>query len=249
MGDTEILLRFIIGFGITLVFGAIAFIREMVDDTGFLTGIILFTVTYVFMDWKGYFIVAVFFIITGIAIEAESKDKAAKGEFELYKAKRPIDKVLGRCLAPALFAALFFVTDKFEFQLAFVASYAASAFDTVSTKFGQLLSKEAVSVMGFKRVHRRTPGGISWQGSIFGILAAVTIAAAAFFIGLLRRWDVLTVIISACIGSYIDSVLNAYSFQKRQIQNEFINFFSSMVGGIAAVLIWWLCNIIFGVKL
>lgn len=248
MGDTGILLRFIIGFSITLVFGAIAFIREMVDDTGFLTGIVLFTVTYVFMDWRGYFIVAVFFVITGIAIEAESKDKAAKGEFELYKAKRPIDKVLGRCLAPALFAALFFVTDKFEFQLAFVASYAASAFDTVSTKFGQLLSREAVSVIGFKKVHRRTPGAISWQGSVFGVLAAATIAAAAFFIGLVRRWDLLTLIISACIGSCIDSILNAYSFQKRQIQNEFINFFSSMAAGVAAILIWWTFYMIFGIK-
>lgn len=245
MGDVGILLRFLIGFGIALVFGAIAFMREMVDDTGFLTGIILFTVTYVFMDWRGYFIVAVFFVITGLAIEAESKDRAAKGEFELYKAKRSMGKVLGRCLAPALLAALFFITGRVEFQLAFAASYAASAFDTVSTKFGQLLSKEAILITNFKKAHRRTPGAISWQGTAFGALAAVIIGVAAFFVGLIKLGDLLVVLVSAGAGSYIDSFLNAYSYQKRPIPNEFINFFSSMAAGVVATLIFWMLKVIF----
>lgn len=245
MGDVGILLRFLIGFGITLLFGAVAFMREMVDDTGFLTGIILFTVTYVFMDWRGYFIVAVFFVITGLAIEAESKDKAARGDFELYKAKRSVEKVLGRCLAPALLAALFFITGRFEFQLAFVASYAASAFDTVSTKFGQLLSKEAALIIGFKKVHRRTPGAISWQGTVFGAIAAIMIGAAAFFAGLIKIADLFVVVISAGIGSYIDSFLNAYSYQKRAVPNEFINFFSSMAAGVVAALIFWMVKVVF----
>ncbi len=248
MGDVAILLRFLIGFGITLLFGTIAFMREMVNDTGFVTGIVLFTLTYVFMDWKGYLIAAVFFIITGLAIEAENKDKAAKGSFELHKAKRSIERVLGRCLAPALLATLFFITGRFEFRLAFVASYAASAFDTVSTKFGQLLSKEAILIIGFKKVHRRTPGAISWQGTAFGALAAVIIGVVAFVIGLIKLVDLPVVLISAGIGSYVDSFLNAYACQKRQIPNEFINFFSSMVAGLIAAWACWMLNILFGVN-
>lgn len=248
MGDTTILVRFLVGFCVTILFGVVAFMREMVDDTGFFAGIVLFTVTYVFMDWRGYAIVAVFFMITGLAIEAESKDKAAKGEFELYKAKRSMEKVMGRCLAPALLAALFFITGRFEFQLAFVASYAASAFDTGSTKFGQLFSKEAVLITSFKKVHRRTPGAISWQGTASGGLAAIAIGGAAFAISLIRLQDLAIVLISAGMGSYVDSFLNAYSYQKKPIPNEFINFFSSMMAGLAAALACWMMNVIFGVK-
>jgi uncharacterized protein (TIGR00297 family) len=198
------------------------------------------------MDWKGYIVVAIFFLITGLAIELENRDKANRGDFELYKAKKSTDKVLGRCLAPALLAVLFFVTERFEFQLGFVAAYAASAFDTISTKLGQLLSKEAVLITDFKTVHRRTPGAISWQGTFLGLIAAFALGVAAFAIGLVKFTDMVIIIISAGIGSSLDSVLNAYSYQKRQIPNEVINFFSSMSAGLVAALLYWIFAILFG---
>jgi|GEM_PF-6593031 uncharacterized protein (TIGR00297 family) len=237
-----IIVKVLIGFVITLLFGIIAFVKEMVDDTGFVTGVILFTFTYVFLDWQAYVIVIIFFLISGISINIENKYKAEKGEFELYKAKRNIQRVSGRCLAGAIFGLLFFATSRPEFQLAFVASYAESAFDTVSTKLGKLLSREAWLITNFKAVHRGTPGAISWQGTLCGILAALILGISAFVVRLINLPDLFVAILAALLGSAMDSFLNTLSYQKRPIPNEFINFFSSMAAGIAA------CYMTFGVK-
>jgi len=239
----SMIIKILVGFVITLFFGIIAFMKEMVDDTGFITGVILFTFTYVFLDWQAYVIVILFFLISGISIEIENKDKAEKGAFELYKAKRTIQRVLGRCLAGAIFGALFFMTNRPEFQLAFVASYAESAFDTVSTKLGKLLSRDACLITNFKIVHRGTPGAVSWQGTLYGILAALVLGIPAFVVGLIKIHNLFAVILAAFLGSTIDSFLNTLSYQKKSIPNEFINFFSSMTAGIAAIVLWWLCYI------
>jgi uncharacterized protein (TIGR00297 family) len=239
-----LLTRLLIGFAINLLFGIIAFTREMVDDAGFFAGIILFTFTYAFMDWRGYLMVAVFFFITGLSIEIENKDKADRGNFELYKAKKSVDKVLGRCLAGGVFAVLFFMTRWSGFKQAFVASYAASVFDAVSTKLGQKISKEAVLVSNFQKVRHGTPGAVSWQGSLLGAAAAVILCAVAFVVGLIRYANFPLVLISSAIGAYMDSCLNAYSFHKRRVPNELINFLSSFSAGAVCVVVWWFLAVV-----
>lgn len=244
--DTTILVRLLIGFGINLVFGIVAFMREMVDDTGFFGGVILFTSIYVFLNWQAYLIVVVFFLITGISIDIENRDKSKKGNFELYKAKRSLNRVLGRSLAGAIFAGLFFVTGRPEFKLAFVASYAEAAFDTVTTKIGKLLSKEALLITDFKMVDRGTPGAVSLAGTFFGLFAALILSIAAFFTTLISLPQISVVVTAAFFGSMIDSFLNAYSYQKRHIPNELINFFASMSAGIIAVWINWILTVVCG---
>ncbi|MDD5449346.1 MAG: DUF92 domain-containing protein [Candidatus Omnitrophica bacterium] len=238
--DVSVLYRLLIGFVINVIIGIIAFMREMVDDTGFFAGVILFTCIYVFLDWQAYVIVAVFFFITGVSIDIENKDKAEKGEFELYKAKRPIDRVLGRSLAGAIFAGLFFMTAKTEFKLAFIATYAEAAFDAIATKIGKLLSKEAMLITDFKRVHRGTPGAISRQGTLAGLLAAAILAIAGFFTKMVLLPQVFIILIAAFFGSMLDSYLNAYSYQKNRIHNEMINFISSAAAGLLCIVIDWI---------
>ncbi|MBI4335840.1 MAG: DUF92 domain-containing protein [Candidatus Omnitrophica bacterium] len=243
-----ILLRLVVGFGINLMFGIVAFMREMVDDTGFIAGVTIFTLVYVFLDWQAYVIIALFFVITGVCIEIENTDKANKGGFELYKAKRTISRVMGRSLAGVLFAGLFFVTGRPEFKLAFAAAYAESVFDTVSTKLGKLFSASAVLITNFKKVHRGTPGAVSWQGTVSGILAALILSGSAFVIRLIKGPDVFIVLAGAFIGVMVDSFLNAYSYQKKRVPNEIINLSSSVFAGLACVWIKWLLGIFFGVN-
>lgn len=250
--ETLMLQRLLIGFSVNLIFGIIAFMTEMVDDMGFFGGVVIFTLLYVFLDWQGYVIILAFFSITGLAIQLENKEKAEKGEFELYKAKRPIERVLGRSLAGVIFGAMFFVTNRPEYKFAFVASYATEIFDTVSTKLGKILSKEAVLITNFKKVRHGTPGGISIQGTIFGLISALLVSAAGFITQLLTTFEqLLIVLMGAFIGSTIDSYLNAYSHQnqKRHVPNEFINFFSSMSAGIACIWIQWIFNTVLGVRM
>lgn len=240
MQDVAVLYRLLIGFVINVIIGIIAFMREMVDDTGFFAGIILFTCIYVFLDWQAYVIVAVFFSITGLSIDIENMDKAEKGEFELYKAKRTVDRVLGRSLAGAIFAGLFFLTSRPEFKLAFVATYAEAAFDTVATKIGKLLSKDAILITDFKMVHRGTPGALSRTGTLAGLLAATILGVAGFFTNLVLFPQVFMVLIGAFSGSMLDSVLNAFSYQKKRVPNEVINFSSSAAAGIISMGLNWI---------
>lgn len=240
----EVLIRLTIGFGLNLLIGTIAFLREMIDDTGFLGGVVIFTLIYVFLGWEAYFVIIVFFLINGAVISLENKDKANKGEFELYKAKRPIGRVLGRSLAGAIFAGLFFLTDRQEFKFAFVASYAEAIFDTVSTKLGKFFSREAVLITDFRKiVHRGTPGAISWQGTLLGIVAALLVSAAGIPVKLIQFNELLIVLFAAFLGGICDSVLSALAYSKRYIPNEVINFSSSMAAGFICIFLIWLVGI------
>jgi len=229
-----------------LVFGVIAFVTEMVNDTGFFAGVAMFTAVYVFMDWQAYVIIITFFFITGIAINIENRYKSNRGEFELYKAKRPIGRVLGRSLAGTIFAGLFFLTDSQAFKLAFMASYAAAIADTVATKLGKYLSKKPVFIMDLKTVPHGTGGAISLQGTLCGIVAAFLISVVGLLTGLINLHELFIVLIAAFIGMIVDSFLNAVSYQKRYIPNEFINFFSSTFAGLICIWIQWTLNLAFG---
>ena len=241
--------RLLIGFALNLVFGTIAFVREMVDDTGFFAGIVIFTLIYVFLDWQGYAIILAFFAMTGAAITAENKDKADKGEFELYKAKRPVERVLGRSLAGTIFAAIFFLTDKSEWKFAFIASYAESIFDTISAKLGMRLNKNAISITNFKITRHGTPGAISWQGTLLGLLAALVLSIIGFIIGMITFNVVLIILIASTAGAFVDSLLNAFSYQKKRMPNELINFLGSLSAGIICLLLYWFLQLGLGIKL
>lgn len=247
--ESTMLARLLIGFVINIAFGIIAFMKEMVDDTGFFAGVLLFTLIYTFLDWQGYVIIAVFFLITGLAIDIENRDKANKGSFELYKAKRPMNRVLGRSLAGAIFACLFFFTDRAEFKLAFVASYAEAIFDTVSTKLGKLLNKTARLITNFKIVPHGTAGAISAQGTLLGALAAFIIGLAGFFTQLIEFNELLIIVIAAFFGSAVDSFLNLFSVKKRHMPNEFINFFSSTMAGLICIWIFWILTTILRINI
>ncbi len=243
-----IIIRLLIGFVINLMFGMIAFMREMVDDTGLFAGVLMFTLVYVFMDWQGYVIVMIFFILTGAAINIENKDKANKGHFELYKAKRSLNRVLGRSLAGAVFAGMFFLTNRPEYKIAFVASYAESMFDTISTKMGKLIKYKTLLITTLKPVNPGTRGGVSLPGILFGLVGAIVIGAAGTLVRLIEPAALSIVIIGTSTGVFTDSFLNAVGYQKKRLPKEVINFFSSIIAGIICILIFWLCAPAFGVK-
>lgn len=241
-----VLQRLLIGFGVTLVFGIVAFMTEMVDDMGFFAGVIIFSLIYVFLDWQSYAIIVAFFGMTGLAINIENREKAKKGEFELYKAKRPIERVLGRSLGGVIFAALFFITSQDEFKLAFVASYAEAIFDTVSTKLGKLLSKKARVITTFKVVHHGSPGGVSVPGTILGSMAAFALGSVGLVTRLVEFNDIIIITIAAFMGSLVDSYLNAVSSRERRIPNEFINFSGSIAAGIICIVLKFAIQVLTG---
>ncbi|NQU73604.1 MAG: DUF92 domain-containing protein [Candidatus Omnitrophica bacterium] len=237
-GTMDIMLqRLLIGFAATLVFGIIAFSTEMVDDSGFFTGVLLFTSVYVFLDWQAYVIIVPFFFMTGNAINAENRYKRDRGEFELYKAKRPAARVLGRSLAGTIFAGAFFMTEEGVFKVAFVAAYSEAIWDTVSTKLGQLLNKKAVNIMTFQTVPHGTAGGISHHGTLCGAAAALVLGLAGALTGLIKFHELLIVMAGALAGMLFDSFLNAFSHQKKHIPNELINFLGSASAGLICILL------------
>lgn len=234
-----ILQRLIIGFIINLLFGIVAFMREMVNDTGFLTGVVVFTLSYVFLDWMAYPIIIVFFAINSVIITLENRHRARSGAFELYKAKRSSSRVLGRSLAGTIFAGLFFLKNMPEYKLAFVASYAQAIFDSVSSKMGKMYCKTAWSILTFRKVRSGMPGGITAVGILFGLLATGLLCIVGALIKLIELKIVWVVLVSALIGDIFDSILNAISYRREYLHNEFINFFSSMMAGVICVLLGW----------
>ncbi|MCX5715990.1 MAG: DUF92 domain-containing protein [Candidatus Omnitrophica bacterium] len=235
----SLLVRFIVGFILNLAIGTYAFTQQMIDDAAFLGGVVLFTLVFVCLNWQAYIIIIAFFVINGFVLEQESKYKSQRGEFALFKAKRPLKRVLGRSLPGAVFAVLFFLTGRDDFRIAFVASYAAAVFDAVSTKMGQIFSRVAVTITGLKKVKHGTPGAVSLQGTLAGLAAALIVSIVAIPVRFINFYELGIIVFAALISGFIDSFLSAYSHQNRRIPNEFINFFSSMSAGLICIFAVW----------
>ena len=123
--------------------------------------------------------------------------------------------------------------------IAAAAALAEAAADTVSSEFGQAVSSRAYLVTNFRLVAVGTDGGISWQGTIAGAVAAVLVAGVCALSGMIElRW-VLATAGAGTLGMFVDSFLGASLERRGLIGNDAVNFTSTAVAAFFALFLYW----------
>ena len=122
--------------------------------------------------------------------------------------------------------------------LAVIASLAEAAADTVSSEIGQVLGGTPRLLTTFARVEAGTDGGMTITGSGAGILAAVIVASVGVWssgVSLADR-EGQTLLglatMGAVFGLLFDSLLGATFERKRWLNNDAVNFLSTLSAAI-----------------
>jgi len=152
---------------------------------------------------------------------------------------RSVSQVLANISAASAMAALAIVAEHPEgWLIAATAALAEAAADTASSEFGQAVSRRAYLITDFRQVPIGTDGGISVWGTLAGAVAALVVAAVATLTRAIPSHWMLPVTAIAVLGMFVDSVLGAWFERRELLNNDAVNFTSTAVSALLAVLLY-----------
>lgn len=228
----------LIGFGITFVFGFLAFIMKLVSKTGFIAGVIAGTIIYVFAGWMGFVLLALFFTIASGLTKFGYKTKESRGLAQEEGGARGTKHVAANVSLPIILAViLFFSWYNPVFAVAFAAALATALSDTSSSEFGQLYGKNTFMITTFRKVPPGTDGAVSVEGTLAGLVGPFIIGAAAYFTGFTPTiWAIFIIGFAGFFGNLVESYMNALVKNKAAADNELMNFLNTVTGAGLAIL-------------
>lgn len=128
-----------------------------------------------------------------------------------------------------------------------IAALAEAAADTVSSEIGQVFGGLPRSITTFRRVEPGTDGGITLLGTLSGVLAAAIVAAVAVWgtgswsIHSEDGWLVFGIgSLGGVCGLLFDSVLGDLIERRGWLNNDAVNFSSTLAAVFASLLFWML---------
>ncbi len=128
----------------------------------------------------------------------------------------------------------------FPMRVALLACLAEATADTVSSEIGAAFGGRPFLITTFRRVEPGTDGAVSLLGTVAGCLGAgFVVALGMWSMGLPLR-EGLTAFVGGIAGLMFDSFLGATVERRGWLGNDWVNFLSTIAGGVVA---WWLASI------
>lgn len=147
-------------------------------------------------------------------------------------------------LGPAIIAAAVLAISRFlvlpvdfgetPMRIALAAALAEAAADTLSSEIGEVLGGEPRLITTLRRVPAGTDGAVSLDGTIAGLAAAGIVATVASITFGLTAPQGLAVALAAVAGLFIDTLLGALIERRGWLNNDAVNFLSSLAAAIIA---------------
>jgi uncharacterized protein (TIGR00297 family) len=175
------------------------------------------------------------FVMTWTATRFGHSRKQQLGTAE--KGGRTASQVLANLGVATAAAILFAIYGKAGFLLAMAAALSEAAADTVSSEIGQAIGTSPRLITTWKLVPAGTDGGVTFAGTVAGVIAAVVVCGVCGVARLLSWKSSGIVIGAAVVGMMTDSVLGAWLERRRILNNDLVNFLGTLVAaGIALAL-------------
>lgn len=231
--------RFLPALAVTIAFGVLAKLLHAVDMRGAVAGVILTWVLFVSAGPGAFAAVAAVFVLAFLTTRLGYRHKQFLGTAE-RRGGRTGSQVLANLGAAAACGVGSILTRRPElWLLGLSAALAEAAADTVSSEYGQATLNRAYLITTWEVVPAGTDGGISWPGTLAGIAAATLLALICAASGLIpRRW-IAAVLAAGILGMFADSYLGAWLERRQRLNNDQVNFLSTIIAALLACLLTW----------
>jgi len=212
--------------------------------------------------WKFVIPLVLFFVVSSLLSKIAKKSKEERRLSFGKGSQRDVVQVYANGGIPLLITIWWFYEPSDILYFSYLASVAAATADTWATEIGFFSRAKPRDSVTFRKLESGTSGGITLLGSAGALLGAAAIAASAWFF--IKDLEVITfVVVAGFTGSLFDSVLGAtiqasYSCSgcnkrvevaphcngeatlmsgSRFINNDTVNLFCTLAGGVIILLI------------
>jgi len=222
---------------VSVVFAALARLVRGVTVGGAIAGAGICCLLYAGAGAGAFLVLVSVFALTWLSTRFGYRRKEKLGTAEQSDGRTAL-QVLANLVVAAGCAGFSVVTGRKElFLLAVSAALSEAAADTVSSEVGQARSADARLIVSWKVVPAGTNGGVSWAGTMAGIVAAALVSLVSVVTGLIPVKWVGVSIAAAVTGMIADSFLGALLEQRKVLNNDAVNFLGTLIAaGVAALV-------------
>lgn len=214
---------------VTAAFAVGGWLLRGVSVTGALAGAMIAFILCALAGRRMFAVLFTVFVLTLLATFA-GRDRKQKLELAEPGGGRSAAQVAANLLVAA--AALVFLPRDFALVMT-IAVLAEAAADTVSSEMGEAFGQRTYLITTFRPTAPGTNGGVSVVGTLAGIFAAGTVAAAGWLI-LAPRQAVIAGVAGVC-GMVVDSFLGATLERRGYLNNDAVN----LLGTATAAGVAW----------
>jgi uncharacterized protein (TIGR00297 family) len=221
---------------ITVMFALIALRMRSVTRGGAIAGAVVSVIIFTFAGAGGFVGLAAVFVLTAVATRIGRARKQKLGTAE-NRGGRRASQVLANLAVAAAISIPAALLDNGSWLLAvMLAALVEAAADTVSSECGQAWSDHVYLVTSFERVPVGTDGGISFPGTLAGMVAASVVALLCYWSRLVpQHWAVMAAT-AGVLGTFVDSLLGAAFERRRWLNNNLVNLLSTAAAAVLAAL-------------
>lgn len=223
---------------VNAAFAATAFAEGVVSWSGVVAGGLVGLAIYLGAGWQGWIMLLATFVSAAVTSKVGWQRKAARGIAQEREGRRGAANALANCLVAAI-AALVALGSPHQAAawLAVVTALTAGGSDTVASEIGKAIGRRTFLVVGFRPVTPGTPGAISLEGTIAGIVSAMLLATLGAALGLVPASTIWIVVVGATAGAFVESALAATLEPRGILDNHLLNFINTAVAVAVALLI------------
>ena len=219
---------------VTGLFGIGGYVSRGVTRSGALAGAILAFVLYVAAGPPAFITLLGVFILTWLTTRIGYAQKPRLGLAESRKGRRAsqvLANVGSRCRIRAAWSVRARLTGCGG------GSIGRSGRDTASSECGQAFTQRSYLITSLRRVEVGTDGGISVPGTLAALFTACIIAALAAYTTWIPHGDALFVASAGFLGTIVDSLLGATLERRGLLDNNGVNFSSTVAAGLLSLLL------------
>ncbi len=225
----------LVALSVNVVVSGIALSLRLVRPSGALAGALLGTVVLAFGTAPLYLLLWVFFGVGTLATRFRKGRKEAMGKAEEKGGRRGAENVLANVSVAAFCALVAGLGPNGDvFRLAAAAALATALMDTVGTEIGQSIASPTALLPDFRRVPPGTDGAVSVAGTLAGFAAAALLAGAGVVSFLLTTRGAVAVVLAACAGTVLESLLGRDGASWRLSNGHVLNFLNTLAGAATA---------------
>jgi uncharacterized protein (TIGR00297 family) len=216
---------------ITLAFAIMGRLAHGVSTSGAIAGAAV-AFLMAMRDLRMFWILLLVFAVTLAATRLRGSRKK-----QLRVAESENGRSASQVMANLGIASLVMATPAFgSWSILALAALAEAAADTASSEIGTAFRGKTVLITSGKAVTPGIDGGISLNGTLAALLAAIIVAACGRVLDLVTVSNATVVACAGTLGMLVDSVLGATLERRGYLNNDLVN----LSGTSSAVLIAWL---------